>query len=314
MDLSLLKQADRALSKCGGRPILREGSVVPLYKAFLMPMVLSPGQTVNFVKEITGDALWELRAISSATGMNSITGARLQVQLPTGRFLFGGNGMDCGQFAWIGSYRYLIDPPEECEPGSKIQVALSDYTGLEDNLAVNLLFEGVYKFYLKAGEPVQKMISAQDIPRYQAIVNENILAPAWMAGFGPATPQGYRDERFTYSSAQAAIPLAGPLTTTLKIPIDAGLDFVCRRLLFDVEQDDTVTAGTILARVRTGTGFALNDNFIDLAQYLNGTVWPHDWLIRGGDAVYLDLVLVDFTGTGKMYFQAHLEGCRRRNS
>ena len=111
MDLSLIHQADRALSPCGGRPIVQGGSVVPLPKWLLMPMTLSPNQTVNFTKEVIGDSVVELRAISSDQGMNSIVGGRLQIQLPSGRFLFGGNGIDVGQFAWIGSWRYLIDPP-----------------------------------------------------------------------------------------------------------------------------------------------------------------------------------------------------------
>jgi hypothetical protein len=316
MDLFLINQADRALSSCGARPIIRDGSVVPLYKSFLMPMLLQPGQTVNFLKEITGDALWELRAISSDQGSNSVVGARIQIQLPTGRFLFGGNGMDVGQFAWVGSYRYLMDPPEECEPGSKIQVTLSDYTGLSSQIAVNLLFEGAYKFYLKGGQIQKRLPSAQSIPRYQGIVNENRLAPCWMGGYGPSTPKGYRDDRFTYASGNlatpyATVPLAGPLTATLSIPIDRGLDFVCRRIFFDVQQDSTVTSGRFLGRIRTGNGYALNDNFFDLPQLISGAAYPHDWIIRGGDQVFMDIVLADFAGTGNMYIQAFLEGAKR---
>jgi hypothetical protein len=316
MVFALINQADRALSKCGARPIVREGSVVPLYKAFLMPLIVQPNQTANFLKEITGEALWELRAISCDLGMNLTVGARMQIQLPTGRFLFGGNGIDVGQFAWVGSNRFLMDPPEECEPGSKIQVSLSDYTGLQAAVPVNLLFEGSYLFYLRGGQ-LARLPSARAIPRYQGVVNENIMAPCWVAGYGPATPKGYRDSRFTYSSGTEAapyaiVPLGGPVTATLKIPIDLGLDFVCRRLLFDVQQDSTVTSGRFLGRVRTGNGYALNDNFFDLAQLINGACYPHDWIIRGGDQVFMDLVLVDFTGTGNMYIQAHLEGARRR--
>ena len=324
MDLALIDQANRTLSSCGARPIVRDGSVVPLYKAFLMPLTLQPNQTVNFTKEITGDALWELRAISSDQGIGGVVGARMQIQLPTGRFLFGGNGIDVGQFAGFGSYRYLMDPPEECEPGSKIQVSFSDYTGLESQIEMNLLFEGAYKFYLKGGALQKRLPSAAQIPRYQGIPNaENIMAPCWYGGYGPKTPNGYQDDRFTYSSnastggvpaqlaVYTAVPLAGPVTATINIPIDPGFDFVCRRILFDVEQDSTVMDGRFLARVRTGNGSALNDNFFDWAQLVSGAPWAHDWIVRGGDQVFVDLVLVDFSGTGNMYCQVHLEGARR---
>ena len=311
MELALIKQADRMLTSCGARPIVQGGSCVPIPKAFLMPMVLQPNQAFQWTKEITGEALWEMRAISSDQRMNQVVGARLQIQLPSGRFLFGGNGMDVGQFAGFGSYRYLMGPPEECEPGSKIQVSLSDYTGLESAIAVNLLFEGAYKYFLKGGQIVKRLPPVWQIPRYQGILNENILAPCWMAGYGPPTPSGYTDELFTYSSAEVAIPITGPATATLKIPIDAGLDFICRRLLFAVRAD-TGASGTFLGRVRTGNGYALIEDFVDLAQYLNGNEYPHDWTVRGGDSVFIDLTLADFAGINSMYMQVHLEGVRRR--
>lgn len=312
MDFSLIQQADRTLSKCGGRPIIQGGAVVPIYKGFLMPLTLQPGQTQNFTKEITGDTIFELRSISSDNGMASVVGARIQIQLPSGRFLFGGNGMDVGQFAGVGSLRYLMDPVELAEPGSKIEVVLSDYTGLGSAIAVNLVFGGCYNYYLKGGS-LSKGLSASMIPRYQGIVNENILAPCWMAGYGPITPPGYRDERYTYSSSKLTVPLAGPLTGSLRIPIDAGYEsFVCRRFLFDVQQDATVTAGEFLGRIRSGNGYAVNEDYIDLQRYLGGAAYAHDWIVRGGDEVFIDLALADAAGSGNMYITAHLEGARRK--
>jgi len=279
-------------------------------------MVLQPNQSLVFNKEITGDTVWNLRSISSDQGSNSLLGVRLQIQLPSGRFLFGGNGIDVGQFAWVGSWRYLMDPDEDCEPGSKIQVTLSDTTtgGLGSAVAVNLLFEGCYKYYFDAYDnPLSWQVGlASQLPRYQGIVNENIMAPAYIAGYGLETPDGYEDQYFTYSSTVASLTLGSGTTSTLKIPIDNGLDFHCRRLLFDVVAASTVTAGTWLGRIRTGDGYALCDDFIDLARILNGSEFPHDWSIVGGDLVYLDLSLVDTAGVGSLTFQAHLEGVRRK--
>ena len=160
MDLQLLKQADQVLSKCG-RPTIQGGSIVPLYKAFLMPMVLQPNQSTVFTKEITGETIWGLRAISSDQTSAAVFGVRLQIQLPNGRFLIGNNGQDVGQFAWVGSYRYLMDPEVDCFPGSKIQVTLSDTVGLGAARPVNLLFEGAYKFVFRNG-PLQNVVSEYD--------------------------------------------------------------------------------------------------------------------------------------------------------
>lgn len=320
MNEALLREADRVLSKCG-RPSVRGAVAVPLFRGFLMPMVIQPNQTKVFTKEVTGDVSWWLRDISSAIGATGdATGVRIQIQLPNGRFLVGQNGQDVGQFAWVGSWRYNMDLGIECEPGSKIQVTLSDVVGLSDPLAVNLLFGGCYVYYLKGDSGLSAGDLASKLPRYQGIVNENILAPCWVAGEGPATPEGFIDERFTYTSmdpstddGRTPVDVGGSnLTATLKISIDAGYDFFCRRILLDVTRDVTATAGTFLGRLRTGSGYALMDSFLDIARYLNGAEYPHDWKVRGEDAVYADLNLVDVAGSGNYYAQLHLEGVRRR--
>ncbi len=313
MNLELLQQADRVLNKCG-RPVVSGAVAVPLYRGFLMPMVLQPGQSTVFTKEITGEVSWMLRAISSSVGASSAaTGVRIQIQLPNGRFLIGQNGQDVGQFAWIGSWRYNMDTGIECEPGAKIQVTLTDTIGLTDPFVCNLLFEGDFSFYLK-GLGFGDNALASSLPRYQGIVNENILAPCWMGGYGPETPDGYRDERFTYSSLINTVPIAGPTNTTLKISIDAGFDFLCRRILVDVTRDAGASAGAFVGRLRTGSGYALCDSFFDLARYIGGAEMPHDWKIRGEDAVYVDANLVDGAGTTNFYLQVHLEGVRRRRA
>jgi len=327
MDPSLLKQADTALTACGARPPIAGDLWLPWpVKSFLVPMTVASGQVAAFPLEITGETPFELRSISSDLGMAVTSGSaqtlgvRLQIQLPSGRYLFGNNGIDVSQFAWIGSFAFAVDPPEECQPGEKIQVTLTDFGGAP--LSLNLLFEGCYKYFF-SGSVKGNPQSALQIPRYQGILNENILAPCWVAGYGIDTPPGFRDDYYVYSSptipdATTGVPqgvtlaLPGPSATTIKIPIDQTNEFFCRRILFDLEADSTVTAGIVLGRLRTGDGFSLNDNFIDLAHYLNGVEFPKPWKIRGGDSVFVDLSLADATGTGNMYMQVHLEGYKRQ--
>jgi hypothetical protein len=324
-----LRQADVILSKCG-RPLLQGGiSVLPLYRAFVMPMVLDPGASYTFVKEITTDTPWVLSAISSDQASSSLVGIRCQIQLPNGRFLFGGNGVDIGQFCWIGSYRWLQDPELRCEPGSKIQVTLSDTTasGLSAATAVNLFFEGADLVFMQGGLQLSYNPKlASQMKRYFGVINENIMAPAWAQNEGLETPPGYVDEYFVYStpdpidSSQATTwTLAAGLTTVFPNPlpfeivIDAGYEFFCRRILFDVQVTSTASA-IVLAKLRTGAGFVLNDNLIDIPRYINGAEFAGRWVIGSADSVFIDPQLGDAAGSGNVTLQVHLEGYRRRKA
>lgn len=329
MKLEHLTQADIILSKCG-RPQLPHGlSCVPITKGFLLNMVLDPGQSYTFTKEITGSTPWALGSISSDQSSNSLLGIRCQIQLPNGKFLFGGNGVDIGQFAWIGSWRWLQDPELRCEPGSKIQVTLTDTTanGLAASTAVNLMFEGAYLYFLKGGAPVaapQQLASGE--ARYFGIGNENILAPVWMADEPIDTPPGYVDEYFVYStpdpidnSQGTTWTLAAGLTTVFPNPlpfeivIDPGYEFFCRRILFDIQVTGSAAA-LVLGRLRTGAGYVLMDNQLDVARYLNGSEWAGKWQIHGSDSVFIDTQLADAAGSGNVTLQVFLEGYRRRRA
>lgn len=319
MKLELLRQMDAALSKCG-RPTLPGGvSCVPVVKDIMIPMILESGQTTVFMREIPGDTDWNLRAIQSDQGMNSVLNIRVQIQFPNGRYLFGGNGMDIGQFAGVGSYRFLMDPSMTFDPGGKLKVTLADTTpgGFGTPQAVNLDFQGAYLYFLKGGQLARDpMKLASQLPRYRGDCNENILAPCWMAGAEPQVPSGYdQHDKFTYSSPVQTFVIGTNQNGQLVIPIDEGYDFFCRRILADVQfiaDQSGPPTGVVLGRLRTGTGYSFNDDFLDLRAYLCGAEWPKDWKIRGRDEVVVDLQLADVVGTGSITVQIHLDGVRRR--
>lgn len=320
MDIQLLTQADFVLSKCG-RPVAPTGlAVVYIPKGFLVQQYfgIAPATaTQSLTKEITGDATWCLRAISMLTA--AATAVSVQIQLPNGKFLIS-NLQDCLQIAGYGSYRYLFTKELECPPGSKIQVTLQ-YTNVTVAQPLSILFEGAYKYWMKSGQssicPASDI--AAQIPRIFGGPSQNIMAPAWQQGVGPRTPKGYRDEEFVYSSVNpangipgpTAIPLAGPLNATATIPIDMASEFRCRKRLIAITADGTVNSGTVLAKFRTGSGYSLDDDYFDVATYINGAPMPLDWRINAADSVYADLQLCDFSGTGNIYFQAYLEGFKR---
>ena len=327
MKLEYLEQAQATLSKCGA-PVLPGGVLaVPIYRGFIMPMVLEPGGAVTFQKEITGKVPWELRAISSDKASASLLGIRCQIQLPNGRFLFGNNGIDIGQFCWVGSWRWLQDPGLRCEPGSKLQVTLTDTTsgGLADSTPVNLFFEGANLHFVSGGELPPPGSLASSLPRYQGILNENILAPAWMSAEGLTTPDGYEDTYFIYSTptpedqpaATTWTVTAGAVTTPpnplpFEIQIEQAYDFMfVRRVLVDVQVTGDASA-IVLGKLRTGAGYVVNDNYIDLARYICGSEYAGQWRVKGGDSVFIDAALADVTGTGTVTFQVHLEGFKRR--
>jgi hypothetical protein len=303
MDPVLLTQAEMVLTKCGGRRFPAGLSAVLLPKGYLMQNVLAVGADQTQVLEIDSDTTFVLRAISSTTA-----GALyLQIQLPDGKFLMN-SLMDVNQIGAFGSFRLAFNRELACPPGSVIRVHWNDtIPGAVAVQPVTLLFEGALRYYLRSARPVPALPGPG--PRYFSDPDQNILAPCWMHGQGPGEPG---DLKYTYAIPQLSILGTGTnLTASGSVQIDQGTDFEARRLLFDVQQDATVTAGRFLVRLRTASGYAFCDDYLDVAAYINGTVYPHDWHIVAGEQVFLDAILVDFTGTGSMYLTAHLEGVKR---
>jgi hypothetical protein len=329
LDVQLLKQCDFVLSKCG-RPMMPKRDLSALYipRGIFVQGFLQTGSADTLTKEIVGDTPWVLRSISIST--TSSTALYWNVQLPNGRFLIN-NLQDITQVAGYGSWRYLLGKELECPPGSKFIVTLDDsLAGAATAQPVAILFEGAFKYYLKDRPnngnsanvcTVNNLEYASTLPRYTSDVNQNILAPSWMQGYGPLPPPGCIDEGFTYPSfgdggaiGPLTVQLAGPLTGTVEIKTDQEYDFEVRRFLFLVQQGPgaAVTAGSFLGRIRAGSGKSFTDDYIDLARYLGSSRYPHDWHVRHGDSIYIDLELVDSAGAGSLQFQAFAEGVRRR--
>jgi hypothetical protein len=267
----------------------------------------SVSQTVT--REISGETTFLLRSISTTS--SAATALRLQIQTPDGRFLLSGLA-DVLMIAGYGSWRWLLSDALECPPGTKLTVTLVDTNALVAQ-PIMLLFEGADRFFLRGGWSGGQAL-ASDLPRYRRGVDQNIMAPCWMSGEGPATPDGCTDEAFTYVSPVFALSVtAADLTGTLAVPIDWGSDFLCRRLAFLQSVDGTVTSpGVFLGRLRDSSGYALMDDYVDLVGILNGAPMPgKDWRIARGGQVFIDVQLAGATGTGNAYFQVFLTGVRR---
>ena len=312
-DLQVLRQADFVLSKCG-RPMAPRGlSVVYLYRGIPVQTVLATASQQTIQREISGDTVFELRALSITT--TSTTALYFIVTLPNGRNLIN-NLQDITQVAGYGSTRYIFSKPLDCPPGSKVTITFDDtIPNAGSAQPVMILLEGADKYFLRGGKLspcVDDLVSSG--PRYTQDVNQNILAPCWQQGYYPEPPANCVEEIFTYVSQVVTIAVtATNLSGTAQINIDRDLDFELRRLLVYVYADSTVTAGSFLGKVRLGGGYQLTDDFVDLARYLGSSPMPGKGLfVRRGDSIFVDLELVDQTGTGNINFQLFAEGLRRK--
>ena len=311
-DSQLILEADWVLSKCGRPTPPRGMSSVYIPHSFLLQTLdLMSGQT-TIEKTVTGDTTWMLRAISANGDV-----PYWQVILPNGQPFLNQSQL-VQEVAGYGSGRLLMAKEVPCPPQSKIQVRL---TALSD--PVQMLFEGAYCYYVKAQKASQP--AGPLPPKYLDNPNQNILAPCWMHGTGPATPPGYEDSPFTYVSAVPVIGQGLSFTSaadigqfaTIEIPIESSSDFVVRRFHFDVTQDAGVTDGEILARIRSVSGHVFCEDYIDVARYIGGAPYAHDWWLKAQDTIILDLQLVDFAGTPnteQMYMQVYVEGVKRRKA
>ena len=312
----LITEADFVLSKCG-RFTPPVGSVVYIPKSYLLQAVLPATSNQIFYKEITGDTTWCLRSISTALSGNP-PDVYAQVMLPNGHFLFNGL-LDLTMVAGFGSNRYLLSRELECPPGSKIQLTLDDnYIRLATVQPVSFLAEGAYAYYLKGGIRSRSVEQeASELPRIFAGPNQNLMAPCWMGGYGPKIPDGVQAGTFVYGdgvSNVGTITLGHKLNTSASIQIDSDNDFHCRRFLFDVVPEETVTAGTFLCRIRRGSGYAFTDDYVDVAKYIGSSFFAKGLDVRRGDQIIFDLVLVDSLGSGSISIECFADGEKRRRS
>jgi hypothetical protein len=317
--LALINQMDWVLSRCGRKqpPV---GSVVYLYRGFLIQAVLpasntSSSSTQQFYKTITGDTTWCWRSISIALSATP-PAIMAQITTPDGKVIYNGI-LDLTAVAGYGSNRFVLTNEIECPPGSKIQLGLDDnYLLAAAVQPVAILLGGAYAYYLQDGiRSEDHEALASELPRVFGTRNQNIMAPCWMMGFGPATPEGYEDLPYIYgngSSNIASVTLGSNLSTKCVIPIAASEDFHVRRFLFDITQDDTVTAGTFLMRIRAGSGYVFTDDYVDASKYLGSTFILKAWELKKADSIIFEITLVDGAGTGTITVQCFADGVKRR--
>ncbi len=313
-----LRQHDIVLSRCG-RPLppFPGVRVVPIAKSFKLWATFATPPATNIATvptTITGDTTWMLRAISSYVTVP--VGISLQFQFPDGKFLFH-DVSDIRAIAGYGSWKFPLTKERACPPGTKIIATFQDTTPATGQ-AVPLLLEGSYYYHVPDMGGHKPLSLASALPRYVPNANQNILAPCHMFGEGPGTPQGFKDDPggWVYSSGNAPGQAIDVGATTaknalLQIQLENSSDMVVRNLFFNVTQDAGVMGADVLVKVRDSSGYAFTDDYVQYGK-LNGVPWVKDWIVKAGGTIFIDLSLVDYSGTGNVYVQAFASGTKRR--
>lgn len=316
-DLKLLQQANAILTKCG-RTVPPPGTTyVDFYHGYFYQVGVPDQTTVTEPKEVAGDTDFYLRAIQCfpPQGFNGSLNATpyFQIQLPDGRFLqqvLRIYNEDMAQ----GSCRFVLDEELRCPPGSKFYIT-TDQTIIPSGTGqlMGFLFEGVHRYYLVETPPAavdSKLVRASKIPRYLNNVNQNIMAPEWVAGGCGPVPAGKTDELYTYvGTAVLTMGVASAATVTMRIPISRTSDF-----LFAVLFQSLAFAGgsfsTLYVRIRDSSGYLFTDDFVDINNIIRAP-YAKNWFIKRGSTVYIDIAPQAPTGPGTVTVTLYMQGLRR---
>jgi hypothetical protein len=321
-DVELLQQADQLLSDCG-RPLMPPGTrYVPIPKSFLFQATHAFQTTETEAREIYGDTVWMLRAIS---GLPPNFQIYYRIQYPNGRYLqnqletlssFGSLICTLGN----GSARRLISPAIPCPPGSRFLITLDDTfpkCGNANGTNVTLLFEGCYIYAIKGNGPQARSeaVEMAEMDRYFQTPNQNIMAPevALMLK-SSATPDGYVDEIFSYQLPLLNLPQVTGIATSNSVTQAFNLPaewehHILRFLFTETQTNGTATFGV---RIRESKGYSFTNDYIQTYLF-NQARYLCDWRIAKGSQLYFDFTLLDPSSAMATFTeQVVIEGIRRR--
>jgi hypothetical protein len=324
MDLQLLPDADKILSKCG-RPLRlsHEGVFLPVPMRFPFQANHQPSTEQTEERQIFGQTVFMLRSISIVPPINQLY---WRLQFPSGRYLHNVNRV-ISQVANTASQRYVLDREVVCEPGSSLIVTLDDRpayngAGAPSVTPVNIMLGGVYLFHLVGStvQPINPLRDAALLKRYFDTPNQNILAPEIALSLKTEnTPAGRVDTGFTYTDPGTVNPgfviqSQGRLSQSRNVLISGTSNFCVRRLRFTLTPSDPALSGTLLVRVRDASGYSLTNDYIEISQFSNSP-YACDWILCGGTNLIFDYSVVDVAGSASdRYFnvQCFIEGVRRK--
>jgi hypothetical protein len=318
---SCIKQADVILSKCG-RPIAPLNTAyVDIPTSYLYQTVTQAGLNATVQSEpcvVDGDTNFILRAIS---GFNSIIAPYswpsyfYRIKFPDGSYYNGNWSASIGDWAFArGSYRMVCDQEISCPPGSEFIIDLSPGANPTNAGNPQILFEGVLRYSVKSklGKAAPPLP-----PRYVRNPNQNIMAPEWMTGSrNMETPAGWQDEFHMWVSPTIAVAIsAGAVTPQLSVAcggLGADCDFVWNETRYTATftGTDAPPTGTPVVKITLPDGYALTDDFVQLAE-IAGPM-PKPAIVPAGRSLLVDASVFSAGGTGTCSIILYLKGARRK--
>jgi hypothetical protein len=319
MKVELLTEADRVLSNCG-RVVAPSGlGWVDIPKGLQYQKYLADNAADTTEEKVVDTPVPFILKSFQGFGQPGAKGAvYFQIRFPSGRFV---ESRICpiSESVSYGSYREYLDPPVECQPGSRFWITLDGLLQAGTDVALTLLFEGVLRYTIKGSagcvSPVSLGSPWAKMPRYVMDGNQNIEAPEWRLGTQQwATPSGYRDEVYWLTATSpnfVAVPIDGSVVQAA-LDLDYGGDFIARYVRFYVIPNASGITGTPYVRIRRDDGYEVTDGFVN-ATRINTVMFP-GLPLKSGTALIIEYMLVDAGGAlgSTLTIQPVFGGLRRR--
>ena len=324
MTPELLTQQDLILSSCG-RPLMPVAHAwvdlpygIP-YNRFALGG--SPGPVFN--DEVIADTPvpFLLKAMQIYVPLGTNTGLLSspvfwRLRFPDGHYW---NSADAQGAFSFGSFRYVFQQPVECQPKTKFWITVDGSSWINAG-GISVVFEGCLRYPLK-GNPCGQCLTIDQaelaLPRYQQDRNGNILGPEWRLGNQcyPETPQGYRDQPFTYAgflSDTVTVPTTGVVIANQQLPLESLCDFVIRWLGFAEISAAGGAGGNLAVRISDDSGYELTDGFTPLG-FGMFPLFPECWVKGQGKtpSLFVDYMILDGSGTS-FQVQPIFGGVKRR--
>lgn len=312
MNLQMLKQADFVLNACG-RPVppLNQRWVdIPshiLYSRFIPD---DHGQDIGGVQHKSRFPFY-IRSITAQSLPRNTEGIYWRMRYANGRYFQNALTSHACAFG-LGSQRQVFDPEVEWKPGEKVYIELFNQTNAgspSNGYSVVIMIEGVYRFPLAGSGPIAHPLT--DLARYRRGESQNILAPEFMFGSCPSeTPQGYRDEEFTYvSPLKDLLALTGQQVNNVATQIEAESDFIVREVWPNIPA--ATGGGSVVVKMRREDGYTLSSNFIPINS-IQGPMF-RELRVKAGGTITHDAYVVDGSGApgSTITFGLYFKGVRR---
>lgn len=313
-----ISEADYVLSACGRRQPPPGVSWVDL--PYVLPFNWSQFANAAPVTPAQGRLANNSKATFICRGVMIQSPVGVRIKWPSGRYLQQGptwtGQAQPGNPIGTGGNMIALNAEVEIEAGAKISIEMSGGTaGL-----VNIQFWGMLRYLLMSapggGAPVMvpdPIAELEGRPRYRCGPPQNIMAPEWLIGnqCTPETPDGFKDEPFTFFSPAIVVPVGGQIYNTATI-VPGSDDVVVKRIrAISTYALDGGSAIPVFA-MRLPSGYSVTGGDMVPTPFLFW--WPvfPTMRLNPGDRVIIDMADMQSSGGGSISTVFEFDAVKRR--